>query len=40
MTRTFRAAIKVGDDYVTIEESVCLPIGASEAVSRRAGWPR
>ena len=30
VTRLMRASIKLGDDFVTIEECVVLPIGASD----------
>jgi hypothetical protein len=30
VTRTYRAALKLGDDYVTLEETVTLPVGASD----------
>ena len=31
VTRTYRAAIKSGDDYITIEETIALPPTASDA---------
>lgn len=30
VTRTLRAAVKVGDDYYTVEETICLPTDASD----------
>ncbi len=30
ITRTFRAAAKVGDDYYTVEETICLPPNATD----------
>jgi hypothetical protein len=30
VTRTYRAAVKLGDDYITLEETVTLPIDASD----------
>ena len=30
VTRTYRAAIKLGDDYVTLEETVTLPVDATD----------
>jgi hypothetical protein len=30
VTRTYRAALKLGEDYVTLEETVTLPVGASD----------
>lgn len=30
VTRTYRAAIKLGDDYVTLEETVTLPVTATD----------
>lgn len=41
VTRTFRAAVKIGEDYVTIEESIALPLDASDADIANAvalGW--
>jgi hypothetical protein len=37
ITRTMRAAVKVGDDYFTIEEQITLPIGADEETIGRDG---
>lgn len=31
VTRTMRAAVKIGDDFFTIEETIALPPGATEA---------
>ena len=31
VTRTLRAAVKIGDDYYTVEETITLPPGATEA---------
>jgi hypothetical protein len=31
VTRTYRTAIKAGEDFITIEESVTLPLDASDA---------
>ncbi len=36
ITRTFRAAIKLGDDYFTVEETICLQPGATEAMISEA----
>jgi hypothetical protein len=30
VTRTYRAALKLGEDYVTLEETITLPVGASD----------
>lgn len=30
VTRTYRAALKLGEDFVTLEETVTLPVGASD----------
>lgn len=41
VSRTYRAAIRLGDDYVTLEETINLPIDASEEEVRQAvalGW--
>ena len=41
VTRTFRAAVKIGEDYVTIEESIALPLNASDddiANAVALGW--
>jgi hypothetical protein len=41
VTRTYRAAIRLGEDYVTLEETITLPIDASEEEVRQAvslGW--
>src|SRR5262245_3953309 len=41
VTRTYRAAIKLGEDYVTLEETVTLPLDASDEEVTQAvelGW--
>lgn len=41
VTRTYRAAIRLGEDYVTLEETITLPIDASDAEIQQAvdlGW--
>lgn len=41
VTRTYRTAIKLGEDYLTIEETVTLPIDASDEEVQQAielGW--
>lgn len=41
VTRTYRAAVRLGEDYVTLEETITLPIDASEEEVRQAialGW--
>ena len=41
VTRTLRAALKIGEDYVTIEESITLARDASDADIQAAvalGW--
>ena len=41
VTRTYRVAVKHGDDYTTVEEVVTLPLDASDADVQRAvalGW--
>jgi hypothetical protein len=36
VTRTYRTAIKLGDDYLTIEETITLPVGASDEEVQQA----
>ncbi len=31
VTRTYRAAIRIGEDFITLEETVTLPLGATDA---------
>ncbi|EFO79927.1 hypothetical protein OSCT_2220 [Oscillochloris trichoides DG-6] len=41
VSRTFRAAIRLGEDFVTLEETITLPIDASDEVVQQAvdlGW--
>ncbi|WP_298818074.1 hypothetical protein [Chloroflexus sp.] len=41
VTRTYRTAIKLGDDFITIEETITLPIDADEQTVQQAvdlGW--
>jgi len=41
VTRTYRAAIRVGEDFITLEETVALPINATDDEVQRAvdlGW--
>jgi hypothetical protein len=41
VTRTYRTAIRVGDDYLTLEETITLPLDADEAAITQAvelGW--
>ncbi|WP_298404481.1 hypothetical protein [uncultured Chloroflexus sp.] len=41
VTRTYRTAIKLGDDFITIEETITLPIDADEQMVQQAvdlGW--
>jgi hypothetical protein len=41
VTRTYRTAIRVGDDYLTLEETITLPLDADEAEIKQAvelGW--
>ncbi|GIV90829.1 MAG: hypothetical protein KatS3mg055_3347 [Chloroflexus sp.] len=41
VTRTYRTAIKLGDDFITIEETITLPLDASPEDVQRAvdlGW--
>lgn len=41
VTRTYRAAIRLGEDYITLEETITLPIDASDEDVRQAvelGW--
>ena len=41
IARTLRMAVKIGEDYVTIEETITLPLGASDAQIQEAvdlGW--
>ncbi len=41
VTRTFRTAIKIGEDYVTLEETITLGLAATDAEIEQAvalGW--
>lgn len=41
VTRTYRTAIKLGDDFITIEETITLPIDADDQTVQQAvdlGW--
>lgn len=41
VTRTYRTAIRLGEDYITLEETITLPIEASDADIQQAvdlGW--
>lgn len=41
VTRTYRAAIRLGEDFITLEETITLPLDASEADVQKAvelGW--
>jgi len=41
ITRTYRTAIKLGDDFITIEETITLPIDADDQMVQQAvdlGW--
>ncbi|MCS6880537.1 MAG: hypothetical protein RMK84_13725 [Oscillochloridaceae bacterium] len=41
VTRTYRAAIRLGEDYITLEETITLPIDASDEDVQQAvelGW--
>ncbi len=41
VTRTYRAAIRLGEDFVTLEETITLPVGASDEEVQAAvdlGW--
>jgi len=41
VTRTYRAAIRLGEDFITLEETISLPLEASDEEVRRAvdlGW--
>jgi hypothetical protein len=41
VTRTFRAALRIGEDYITLEETITLPLEASEEDIEQAvdlGW--
>jgi hypothetical protein len=41
VTRTYRAAVRLGEDFVTLEETITLPIGASDDEVQAAvdlGW--
>jgi hypothetical protein len=41
VTRTYRAAIRIGEDFITLEETVALPLDASDEDVQRAvdlGW--
>lgn len=41
VTRTYRAAIRLGEDYITLEETITLPINASDDDVQQAvdlGW--
>jgi hypothetical protein len=36
VTRTYRAAIRLGEDYITVEETITLPLGATDAQIQQA----
>jgi hypothetical protein len=41
VTRTYRAAIRLGEDFITLEETITLPLDASDAEVQQAvdlGW--
>jgi hypothetical protein len=41
VTRTYRAAVRLGEDFITLEETITLPIDASDAEVQQAvelGW--
>ncbi len=41
VSRTFRAAMRIGEDYITLEETIALPLDADDAEIARAvelGW--
>jgi hypothetical protein len=41
VTRTYRAAVRLGEDFVTLEETITLPVGASDDEVQAAvdlGW--
>lgn len=41
VTRTFRAAIRLGEDFITLEETITLPLDADDAAVQQAvdlGW--
>ena len=41
VARTYRAAIRIGEDFITLEETIALPIDASEEEVQQAvdlGW--
>jgi hypothetical protein len=41
VTRTYRAAIRIGEDFITLEETIALPLDASDEEVQRAvdlGW--
>jgi hypothetical protein len=41
VTRTYRAAIRIGEDFITVEETIALPLDASDEDVQRAvdlGW--
>jgi hypothetical protein len=41
VSRTYRAAIRIGEDYVTLEETIVLPLDASDEEVAKAvdlGW--
>ncbi|MBX0331421.1 hypothetical protein K2Z83_27595 [Oscillochloris sp. ZM17-4] len=41
VTRTYRAAIRLGEDYITLEETITLPLDAGDDAVQRAvdlGW--
>ncbi|WP_129628365.1 hypothetical protein [Candidatus Oscillochloris fontis] len=41
ISRTFRAAIRLGEDFITLEETITLPIDASDEIVQQAvdlGW--
>lgn len=37
VTRTYRTAIKLGEDYVTLEETITVPVGATDDEIAQAG---
>lgn len=41
ITRTYRASIRIGEDFITLEEVVCLPLGATDediSLAVDLGW--
>ena len=41
VSRTYRAAIRIGEDYITLEETIVLPLDASDEEVAKAvdlGW--